>query len=253
MTDGIDRGSDLHTHSDLTDGSDSPQAMAVAAAAAGLHTWGLSDHVRADSDWVADYATLVRRLRVEGLQIQCGVEAKILDATGRLDLPSNLPLLDYVLVADHQFPSAIGPCHPADIARRISNGEIPASAVVDQLIDATCAAIREAPARPIMAHPFSLLPKMGLSEDDVHHEHLQALSGACRAVGAAVEINEKWRCPSVSVLVRLLAAGVELVAGSDAHRREDIGAWKYLDDPGARPVPVGHPAEPALTLIATVS
>ena len=99
-------------------------------------------------------------------------------------------------------------------------------------MNATCAAVHQAPARPIVVHPFSLLPKMGLSESDVNDDHLQALAAACCAAGAAVEINEKWRCPSESVITGLRERGVELVAGSDAHRREDVGVWSYVSDVG---------------------
>jgi putative hydrolase len=224
----VDRTRDLHTHSDLTDGADSPEAMADAAVLAGLHTWGLSDHVRADSDWVPGYVTRVRGLRREGLDIRCGVEAKISDDTGRLDLPARLPALDHVLVADHQFPSAHGPVPPREMARRLGAGETTSEAVLDTLVRATCAAVAQAPAPAVVVHLFSLLPKMGLSEDAVRDEHLTALADACRRSDAAVEINEKWRCPSGTTLARLAQLGVRLVAGSDAHRTADVGSWNYL-------------------------
>ncbi|MBN9620338.1 MAG: PHP domain-containing protein, partial [Actinobacteria bacterium] len=97
---------DWHSHSSRTDGADDAERMADAAQRAGLGVWGLSDHVRADSTWLDDYVTVTRALRRDGLTIHCGVEAKLLDTSGRLDLPPGLPALDYVLVADHQFPSA---------------------------------------------------------------------------------------------------------------------------------------------------
>ena len=110
---------DWHTHSDLTDGTASPQTMADAAAPAGLTRWALSDHVRASSTVAARRCPQVRGLRVDGLQVLCGVEAKILDVSGRLDLPTDLPHLDHVLVADHQFPGLDGPEYP-DRVRRCS-------------------------------------------------------------------------------------------------------------------------------------
>ena len=226
----VDRGTDLHTHSDLTDGADSPELMADAALSAQLTTWGLSDHVRADSTWVGDYERLVRALRRDELNIRCGVEVKILDRSGRLDLPANLPALDYVLVADHQFPGVDGPVSPREMTRRLVAGEITSTAVVDQLVSATCAAVAAAPFPAVLVHLFSLLPKMGLSEDEVGDEHRSALADACRTHDAAVEINEKWRCPSARTLDYLAAAGVVVVAGSDAHRCADIGAWSYLDE-----------------------
>jgi putative hydrolase len=225
----VDRGSDLHTHSDLTDGTASPEAMATAAQAAGLHTWGLSDHVRVDSDWVVEYAARVRGLRRDGLLIRCGVEAKMLDRSGRLDLPRSLPELDYVLVADHQFPGPDGPVHPREVARRIEARETASDEVLETLVAATCAAVASSPYRPIVAHVFSLLPKLGLTEADLTREHLAALADGCLRAGAAIEINEKWRCPTLATIAALSDAGVELVAGSDAHRSDDVGAWSYLD------------------------
>ncbi|TWE11977.1 PHP domain-containing protein [Rudaeicoccus suwonensis] len=225
----VDRGSDLHTHSALTDGADTPEAMADAAIAAGLHTWGLSDHVRAESDWLIDYVLRVRGLRREGLIVKCGVEAKILDASGTLDLPADLPDLDYLLIADHQFPGVDGPVHPSTVAEWIARGVTSAETVVDTLVDALCRAIAGAPFRPIVAHPFSVLPKMGLSERHVSPDHVTALGSACLSSEAAVEINEKWRCPSASIVGPLESAGVLLTSGSDAHQVSDVGTRSYLD------------------------
>lgn len=224
----VRRGSDLHTHSTLTDGTATPEQMADAAAAAGLTEWGLSDHVRADSTWLdEDYPARLRGLR-RALTVRCGVEAKILDRSGRLDLPPRLPALDYVLIADHQFPGPDGPVSPGEIRRRLDVGRLDRHGVVDELVTATCRAVGNAPVRPIVAHLFSLLPKLGLSELDVSAEHRDALAAACLAAGAAVEVNEKWRTPSARTLVGLAAGGVQLLSGSDAHSCAAVGATAYL-------------------------
>ncbi len=57
---------------------------------------------------------------------------------------------------------------------------------------------------------------------------LEALAEACRGVDAAVEVNEKWACPSVASVDRLEALGVRLLAGSDAHRAADVGRYSYV-------------------------
>ena len=228
----VDRSSDLHTHSDVTDGTASPDDMADAALAAGLRVWGLADHIRADTTWLPEYVTRIRGLSRPDMVIRCGVEAKILDLAGRLDLPRRLPRLDYILIADHQFPSADGPERPAETGRRVAAGSTSRETVVDTLIAATCSALTRAPYRPVIAHLFSLLPKMGLSENDVSDEHRAALAAACLSAGAAVEVNEKWRCPSARTLSYLGAAGVEVLAGSDAHRCADVGTWDYLNEVG---------------------
>ena len=221
---------DWHTHSSLTDGADDAAAMADAAAAAGLTAWGLSDHVRADSDWVPGYVETVRAMRRDGLTILVGVEAKLLDAEGRLDLPPGLPTLDHVLVADHQFPSPTGPASPSTVRGWLQSGTWTSTGVVDTLIGATCNGVARAPAPAIVAHLFSLLPKVGLSEDDVTTEHRDALAAACLAADAAVEVNEKWRCPSAATVVHLRAAGVRIVRGSDAHAVAEVGRHAYWDE-----------------------
>lgn len=227
----IDRAADWHTHSDLTDGADPWEAMAAAASAAGLAILGASDHVRRDSTWLPEYAARIRSLDgVDGLALRCGVEVKMLDAAGRLDLPDQLPVLDHVLVADHQFPGSDGPLHPRVIAERVAITATAAADAVDMLVTATCAGVRRSPAPSIVAHLFSLLPKCGIDAEIVTAEHLDALAAACRAADASVEVNEKWRCPGLPVLTGLAGRGVRIVAGSDAHQASDVGRWRYLDE-----------------------
>lgn len=225
----IDCTADWHTHSDLTDGTASPEAMADAALAAGLSSWALSDHVRRDSAWVPQYVQRVRGLRRDGLIILCAVEAKILDSSGAIDIPGDLSGLDHLLIADHQFPSPDGPVHPRVVHERLEAGQLTGADVIGDLVAATCRALERSPFRPIAAHLFSLLPKMGLDEDLVSGQHLDALSATCRSTGAAVEVNEKWRCPSPRVLRALQASGVTLTAGSDAHAVADVGRFDYVE------------------------
>ena len=157
------------------------------------------------------------------------MEAKILDSSGRLDLPADLPALDHVLVADHQFPGADGPEHPDQVRAALRERSRTPAQVLDQLVSATALAVAAAPYPPIVAHLFSLLPKTGLSENQVGDDLIDVLAEACLAAGARVEVNEKWRCPSLRVLHQLTARGVALTAGSDAHRVADVGRWSYVE------------------------
>lgn len=224
----INPGTDWHTHSSQSDGADSLEVMADAAVAVGLHSWGISDHVRADTGWLPDYVDAVRTLRRDDLEIRCGVEAKMLDSTGRLDLPSTLPAMDYLLIADHQFPGSEGPQHPDVVRDLVRAGRLTANAAVEQLVQATANAVRTSPLPPIVAHLFSLLPKCGFDEDDVAADLIDVLADACLAADAAVEANEKWRCPAPRTLARLSQRGVRLVPGSDAHCAADVGRSTYL-------------------------
>lgn len=224
----IDLGTDWHTHSTTSDGADSLQAMVTAGAAAGLHTMGLSDHVRASTTWLPEYAATVAGLRVDGLRIRCGVEVKMLDVRGTLDLPAQLPDLDYLLVADHQFPGPDGPISPRGVAALLEGGRLTRRDAAEHIVQATCRALWRSPVPAIVAHLFSLLPKCGLDESDVSPDLVDELAAAAVATGAAVEVNEKWRCPSPAVVAKLAASGVRITAGSDAHRAVDVGNWTYV-------------------------
>ena len=224
----IDEGADWHTHSTTSDGADSLSDMVTAGASAGLHTIGLSDHVRAGTTWLPEYVETVRSLPTEAIRVRCGIEVKMLDSRGRLDLPPTLPRLDYLLVADHQFPGDDGPTHPGAVAAAVASGAITPQGAIEQIVVATCAALRAAPYPAIVAHLFSLLPKCGLDEADVSQELLDELASAALETDSAVEINEKWRCPSKRSVAHLAARGVRLTAGSDAHRTSEVGRWSYL-------------------------
>jgi putative hydrolase len=90
-------------------------------------------------------------------------------------------------------------------------------------------AVGRSPLPAVLAHPLSILPKLGLRETQVPQEWLRALAGRCRVTGAALEVNEKWACPGVDVARLFHAEGVRLVAGSDAHRASAVGRWTTVD------------------------
>jgi putative hydrolase len=228
----VDLTGDLHTHTTFSDGLGTPAQTVSAAVAAGLAEVGISDHVRADTDWLPAYTAAVRRVAADArLPVRCGVEAKILDTAGRIDLPARLDGVGYVLLADHRVPLPAGPAHPAQVREAIAAGTLSAAAVVGFLVEASIRAVAAAPLPAGLAHLFSVLPKAGLSEADLGDDALRALGRACRAAGAWVEVNEKWRCPSPRVLAVLGAEGVALRGGSDAHTPDGVGRWAYAREP----------------------
>ena len=217
---------DYHVHTTFSDDAESSPAENVAAAVrAGLTTLCLVDHVRRDTEWVPRQVAAVCALASSApLTVLSGAEAKILDAAGHLDLPDDAYLVDHVLIADHQFPSESGPVAPAVIAARLVAGELRAGDVVAMLVEATVAAMHRVE-RPIVAHPFSLLPKMGLASSDVNDTLLYHLAAGARATGALVEVNEKWDCPGPRLVGALARRGVHLVAGSDSHHCDSVGRY----------------------------
>lgn len=237
----VELGGDLHTHTTFSDGRGAPADTVAAAVAAGLAEVGISDHVRADTDWLPAYTAAVRQLADRSpLPLRCGVEAKILDTAGRIDLPAGLDGVEYVLLADHRVPLAGGPAHPADVRAALGAGTTTAAEVVESVLTASIRALAAAPRPAGLAHLFSVLPKAGLTEADVPDDAVRALARACRSAGAWVEVNEKWRCPSPRVLRLLHAEGVPLRGGSDAHAPDAVGRWSYAREVAAELEPAGR-------------
>jgi putative hydrolase len=226
-----DLDEDHHVHSVFSDDAVSTLDQNVRAAGRrGLRVICFADHVRRDSPWVADYTAAVAALGpVPGLEVVAGVEAKILDGQGHLDLPERLPGVGRVLIADHQFPGAVGPVHPRDIRAQLTAGQRTAAEVIDGLISATARALDQV-ASPQLAHLFSLLPKMGLAESDVPGPALAQLARAASRAGARLEVNEKWACPSGRTIRAFAAAGVPLVPSTDSHDCADVGQYAKVRD-----------------------
>ena len=234
---------DHHVHSTFSDDAVSTVADNVRAARdRGLRVVCLADHVRQGSPWVPDFVAAVRELRpAPGLEVLAGVEAKILNRAGELDLPASLRGVDRVLIADHQYPGDHGPVPPQDMRDALERRQCSAADVLDGLIAATLGALQRT-ARPQLAHLFSLLPKMGLDEADVPGPALDHLAQGCYRAGARVEVNEKWACPSPRTIRALAAAGVPLVASTDSHDCATVGRYarvrEILAAVPATPVPL---------------
>ena len=226
MTSAVRLDQDYHVHSTFSDDAQSTLAENVAAAQArGLRTLCLADHVRRDTPWVPAFLAAVHALRpVPGLDVLTGLEAKILDRAGTLDLPDGSDEADIILIADHQFPADLGPVHPRVMRDAIASGETTAGEVIGCLIEATANALKVA-GRPQLAHLFSILPKIGLDEASVSDLAIGHLANQARIAGALLEVNEKWACPSARTVRAFADAGVTLVASTDSHHCRDIGLY----------------------------
>jgi putative hydrolase len=216
---------DYHVHSTFSDGASTLEDNVRTAAERGLRTLCLVDHVRRDTAWVPDFAAAVEQYRYQpGPQILAGVEAKILDTSGQLDVPPGLGGIDLVLIADHQFPSDHGPVHPAEVRSAIEYGSLTAAEAIERLCEATANSLG-AGFRSLLAHLFSVLPKIGLNEAMVPDSLLTHLAKRVAHAGTMIEVNEKWSCPSVRTVTAMATAGVSLVAGSDSHHCRNIGIY----------------------------
>jgi putative hydrolase len=220
---------DFHVHSTFSDDGRSTLAENIAAAhAAGLDVVRLTDHVRASTGWVPEFLAAVAAEPVPaGLVVLTGVEAKLLDASGAVDLPPGLVAgaggVDAVVIGDHQFPGTDGPWSPEATRSRLAGG-LSADDALDLLIDASVRAMERTP-RAQLAHWFSILPKVGLCEERLGADRLAAWAAAAAATGTIVEVNEKWACPGPRAVLALRAAGARIVASTDSHVAADVGRY----------------------------
>ena len=218
---------DYHVHSTFSDGASTVADNVAVARDRGLRRLCLTDHVRTATAWLPDYVAAVAALRADdSTELVTGVEAKILDSGGRLDLPDDLAGIDLVLIADHQFPAEHGPVLPGELRVLIERGTIGGQDAIDVLVDATAAALTAVTGpRVLIAHLFSILPKMGLDESAVPDATLGRLASRAAEARAMLEINEKWNCPSARTVGAFGAAGVQVVFGSDSHHCAGIGTF----------------------------
>jgi putative hydrolase len=219
---------DVHVHSTYSDGKHSVEENVLHAERRGLSLLVCVDHVRADTPWVSEFTAHVRLLqRVTDLRLRSGLETKLLSSDGRLDLPADYALADRLYVADHQLPLGQQCFSPASVRIQMAEGVLRGVDVVEALITATIAAVQSYP-RVVLAHLFSYLPKVGLSEADVSDRQLTRLAAVMR--GVEVEVSERWRCPSKRVLSALAAGGATILASTDSHSAKTIGQYRYVHE-----------------------
>jgi putative hydrolase len=218
---------DMHVHSTFSDGSGTVAENVAQAERAGLSALTCVDHVRRDTAWVNEFAAEVREQAADtNVELRCGIEAKILDTSGELDLPADVDGIDRIYAADHRVPLDDGPADPAAVRIAIAEGDADATAVVESIVTATANASGRHP-NVVIAHLFSVLPKIGLDESSVPADALERLASAAADAGASIEVDERWRCPSARTLRPFRDAGVPILLSTDSHSPETIGRYEY--------------------------
>lgn len=220
---------DLHVHSTFSDGAGTIADNVAAATAAGLVRLGCVDHVRTDSDWLPTFVAAVHAAqRDTAIELRIGVEAKLLDQTGTLDVPAVRAGVDRIYAADHQLPLGARCLGPREVRGLLAAGEVTAAAVVTALVDALVGAAARYP-RLVIAHLWSALPKVGITEDDVPEPELARLAEALYRHQVEIEIDEQWACPGIATARYLRRGGITILASSDAHRPAAIGRYQHVD------------------------
>ena len=221
---------DMQVHSTFSDGADPVAANVRAAEAIGLEQMTCMDHVRVSTDWLADYVAEVQRVRATtDVELTCGIEAKLLDTTGALDIPPDAAIpagVQVVYAADHQVAMDGGVRHPDAVRAALQAGELTPAEVFSALITSTRECL-DSPRAIVIAHFFSILPKLGLDEADAPLDEIEALAAECARTGQKIEVNERYRSPSARTLAPFVARDVPLLVSTDSHRADTIGRYDH--------------------------
>jgi len=219
---------DMQIHSTFSDGVNTVAENVAEAEAMGLRTITCVDHVRRDTTYLPEFVAAVRAAQeTTDVVLLCAAEAKYLDDAGHLDLPDDLAGVDRIYGGDHQVPWTDGPRHPDEVAADLRAGVVTEREVLEHLTTATANAVLRYD-DVVIAHFFSLLPRLGIVEDDVPMELIERVAEAAAQGGAIVEVNERYRSPNARTLRPFLDRGVELLTSTDAHARERIARYDHV-------------------------
>ena len=227
----LDLTVDGHVHTGFAAGRDSVGVVVSAADRAGITALTFADQVGPDTSWLPAYADAVRRARHRTeMVLRVAAEVEVVRPDGWLAWPADLGHLEVVSVAVSRLPLDSGPLGPGEVRAMLAAGKLTGDQVAEIVIYATVRGIERASryAPTQLARPLNLLTQVGLDDTAVTPDLLSELADACRATGTTVEISEAWRSPSPTLVARLRASGVALVAASDARYAAEVGRWQYL-------------------------
>lgn len=220
---------DMHVHSTFSDGKGTIAENVAEAERMGLRRMTCVDHVRESTEWVPEFVAGVAEAGADSdVDLLCGIEAKLLDTDGQLDLPpaAQIKGVDRIYAADHQVPTSNGPRHPDEIRGLIEAGTLQGAEVLEAIVASTATAV-DRHDNVVIAHLFSILPKIGLREEDVPTKLLDRLADAAKRGGARIEVDERWSCPSARTVAPFVSRGVELLFSTDSHRPGTIARYSH--------------------------
>jgi putative hydrolase len=218
---------DTHVYSTFSDGQNTIEEIVDEAERIGLAELVFADHVRFDSRWVPDYVAAISKCKEQTpVVLHCAVEAKILNIGGQLDLPHKLRGVEAVYAVSHQAPSPDGPMNPRSTRERIEAGELDPQMILSWMVAGTAAALHRHE-HVVIAHLFSALPMLGLSEGDVPAELVDSLVIAAAETDSRILVDERRRCPTVRTLRPFLRHGIPVLLGTGSKNRETIGRYDF--------------------------
>ena len=210
---------DFHMHTKWTDGAQSAQEMHAQAIAQGLKYILFSEHARKTSgSWFNEFAAEVRALPKDQCLALVGVESKVDDFDGSIDINHEvLQTVDMIMASVHRFPGETG--------NVMGKGKVTGEEAINieyRLI----MAVLENPDVDILGHPFGMSHRrFGVSVPDRLFKEVIAKAAK---TGVAVEINSHYHTNPWELVDWCQEAGALISLGSNAHNVSEVGRIKRV-------------------------
>ena len=208
---------DMHLHSKYSDGINTPVEMIETAISVGIEKMCFTDHVWRTSTWIPQYVDELLRLSeryADKIEILCGVEAKLLDCQGHLDVPDEA--LDRhlrIVGAMHRIPLENG-----EFLRRSEISNYASDYVREAWLTAFQAFKYNAQVECV-AHPFSLFSTIGISVKD--DSWWETVSKEVSLLPCMIEYNVKYDNTMVPEWFWKRHSD-KIITGTDSHSIEDM-------------------------------
>jgi len=206
---------DYHIHTSWSDGNYTIEEAVERAKEIGLSAIAITDHARKDSQWVPNYLKHLSNIKNKEreLKIIKGIEVKIIDTSGEIDLNRNwLQNLDVVLVGVHKIPGVNDKNDLVRIKERIPH-------IYAELILAAIKKV-QLPKPTIIAHPGKYLRENHLNY--IPREYWEEIADEAKKNNKIIEYNTSSPLPK-DFLQLLISKNIKISIGSDAHKLEEIG------------------------------
>jgi putative hydrolase len=218
---------DWQVRSTFSDGSADVAEIAEAAEAQELSTVCVADRVRRSSGWIPEFTQACRTAgRTTRVDVRSAVEADVLDTSGTVDVPRISSEADFIFVSARRLPTPQGPVEPEEARERIAAGSLLPAKAVEWLVRASANAAQRY-GNVALAHPFSLLPELGLGQGHLHPPYARWLAKQMVDSDTPAVIGEKFRSPELWVTGFFLASGVDVHVSTGSRSPETVGRYQW--------------------------